>query len=139
MSKPERFVFDTNVIVSALLFSGSTPGQAFFAALEVGQIIVSWAVLRELNDVFSRDKFDSYLRPSERKRFLGALLRGAALVEVTEEIHCCRDPKDDKFLELAIAGNATCIVTGDTDLVELNPFRGIPIITPNQFLKRSSR
>jgi predicted nucleic acid-binding protein len=51
-----------------------------------------------------------------------------------QAIRACRDPKDDKFLELAVHGRADLIVTGDQDLHTLNPFRGIAILTPNAFL-----
>nr|WP_232285716.1 putative toxin-antitoxin system toxin component, PIN family [Crocosphaera chwakensis] len=47
----------------------------------------------------------------------------------------CRDPKDNKFLEVAVNGNATHIITGDKDLLELHPFRGISILKPKQFLQ----
>ncbi|MSP02209.1 MAG: putative toxin-antitoxin system toxin component, PIN family [Acetobacteraceae bacterium] len=57
----------------------------------------------------------------------------AELVIVTEAVTECRDPMDDKFLELAVNGRADPIITGDTDLLVLNPFRGIPIITPAAF------
>jgi len=67
-------------------------------------------------------------------RFLVGLLKEAELVQVTETINSCRDAKDNKFLELAVAGKASCIVSGDDDLLVLNPFRGIPIITPREFL-----
>jgi putative PIN family toxin of toxin-antitoxin system len=136
MNQDERFVLDTNVIVSALLFSDSAPGQAFFRALKRGRILLSWVVLRELSDVLSRDKFNPYLLPEERQRFLGSLLREASLIDVTDELRVCRDPKDDKFLDLATAGKAACIVTGDKDLLALHPFREIPIVTPAQFLER---
>jgi putative PIN family toxin of toxin-antitoxin system len=136
MNQDERFVFDTNVIVSGLLFSDSAPGRAFLQALETGRILLSWVVLRELNEVLSRPKFDPYLLPAERQRFLGSLLREAILVDVTDELRVCRDPKDDKFLDLAVAGKAACIVTGDADLLALHPFREIPIVTPAQFLER---
>ncbi len=58
------------------------------------------------------------------------------LVEIKELITICRDPKDDKFLELAISGKADFIITGDQDLLILNPFRDIEIITANEFLTR---
>jgi hypothetical protein len=64
------------------------------------------------------------------------LLREATLVEAVEDLRVCRDPADDKFLALAHAGKATCIVTGDRDLLELGLFRGIPVVTPGQFLSR---
>jgi predicted nucleic acid-binding protein len=56
------------------------------------------------------------------------------MVEVTESVHACRDPKDDRFLELAVSGHATCIVTGDDDLLSLHPFRGILLLSPRSFL-----
>jgi predicted nucleic acid-binding protein len=47
----------------------------------------------------------------------------------------CRDPKDDKFLEIALNGHADLIISGDKDLLDLNPFRGIPILSPAGYLK----
>ncbi|MCX5728009.1 MAG: putative toxin-antitoxin system toxin component, PIN family, partial [Nitrospirae bacterium] len=70
----------------------------------------------------------------ERTEFITALVREATLVEITDTVTECRDPKDDKFLELAVSGKATCIVSGDDDLLVLHPFRGIPVLTPRQFL-----
>jgi putative PIN family toxin of toxin-antitoxin system len=127
-------VFDTNVLVSALLFDRSTPAQAFFVALNVGEILVSADTIAELNDVLGREKFTQYVSEEERTRFLQSLLHEARLVEIREEIRACRDPKDDKFLELAVNGEADCIVSGDEDLLSLDPFRGIPILTPDKFL-----
>jgi predicted nucleic acid-binding protein len=66
--------------------------------------------------------------------FLAVLLREPRLVEVTVHVGECRDPRDNKFLELAISGNADCIVTGDQDLLVLHPFRGISIVSPRGFL-----
>jgi len=138
MTRRERYVFDTNVIVSALLFEQSKPGQAFYAALERGELVLSLPVVKELNDVLSRPKFDRYVFREERERFLGLLLHESKLVDITEQLHACRDPNDDKFLELAISAEATCLVSGDDDLLQLNPFRGIPIVTPEEFLASSS-
>ena len=70
----------------------------------------------------------------ERMRFLVGLLKESELFEPTEAIAECRDPKDNKFLELAFCGKADCIISGDDDLLALNPFREIPIITPREFL-----
>ena len=53
---------------------------------------------------------------------------------ITERIVACRDPTDDKFLELAVSGNADLILSGDKDLLTLHPFRGIPIVTPAAFV-----
>ena len=129
-----RCVFDANVAISALLFEHSKPGQVFRLALEQHVILISLPVLTELIEVLSREKFERYILPQERDRFVEALVREAKLVEITEEIQACRDPKDDKYLELAVNGAATCLISGDEDLLTLHPFRGISIITPDEFL-----
>lgn len=129
-----RFVFDTNVVVSALLLKQSVARQVFDKALEQGQLLVSQATVEELNEVLRRKGFDKYVQEEERIQFITALVREALLVEITETITECRDPKDDKFLELAVSGKASCIVSGDNDLLVLHPFRGIPVLTPRQFL-----
>ncbi len=134
MTSRDRYVFDTNVVVSALLFTDSTPGRALISALRDGEILLSVPVLEELNEVLSRKKFDPYLLRGERERFLAALVRQATLVEIAETIQFCRDPKDDKFLELAVSGGAKYIVTGDEDLLELGSFRGVSILTAERFL-----
>ena len=91
-------------------------------------------VIAELNGVLDREKFNRYVTEEERERFLLSLLREARLVEIREKIQACRGPKDDKFLELAVNGGADYIVSGDEDLLMLDPFRGIPILTPDKFL-----
>jgi putative PIN family toxin of toxin-antitoxin system len=69
------------------------------------------------------------------RRFAAALLREAEWVNVVTSITTCRDQADDKILALALDGKATCIVTGDNDLLALDPFRGIRIQRPDQFLR----
>jgi putative PIN family toxin of toxin-antitoxin system len=133
-----RYVFDTSAIVSALLFETSVPGQALHAALGRGRILISQASTAELREVLGRRKFDRYLTAEEREQFLLLLVREAIAIEIAEEIRACRDPKDDKFLELAVNGQATCIVTGDQDLLALHPFRAIPILTPARFVESLS-
>lgn len=133
-----RSVLDTNVIVSAVLLKESISRQAFDKALEEGKILISVPVLLELAEVLSRKKLDKYLLEEERMRFLVALLRETELVEITETITDCRDAKDNKFLELALSGKADYIVSGDEDLLVLSPFRGIPILTPREFMTASS-
>lgn len=97
-------------------------------------MIMSADVLAEINDVFKRPRFDRYLPSMLRLEFIDGLEHLADMVEINTVIEACRDPKDDKFLELAVNGEATFIVSGDSDLLELNPFRGIPIVTPRIFL-----
>ena len=129
-----RFVLDTNVVVSALLIADSIPRRAFDRALTQGTLIISVPILLELAEVLHRKQFNKYLLEEERMRFLVGLLKESELFETTEAITECRDPKDNKFLELAVCGSANCIISGDDDLLVLNPFRGIPVITPREFL-----
>jgi putative PIN family toxin of toxin-antitoxin system len=129
-----RAVFDTNTLVSALLFDGSVPARAFFGALHQGEILLSRATFQELSPVLSRTKFDRYVTQEERTEFLERLLDEGTVMEITVTIQACRGPKDDKCLELAVSANAASLVTGDQDLLALNPFRGNSILTPAQFL-----
>lgn len=136
MNGSNRYVFDTNVLVSALIFENSKPGRAFRHALQNGQILLSLTTLEEIDEVMRREKFERYVTAEEREEFLEALIGRARFVEPTEQIKVCRDPKDDKFLELAVSGEAYHIVSGDDDLLALSPFRGIEILSVDDFLKR---
>jgi putative PIN family toxin of toxin-antitoxin system len=130
-----RFVLDTNVIVSAALVRGSIPRLALNKALDLGKLLISAATVIELDDVLRRNRFDKYLTEEERLVFLAALVKEGELVDITDACTDCRDPKDNKFLELALSARATCIISGDADLLILHPFRGaIPVVTPQVFL-----
>ena len=129
-----RFVLDTNVLVSAALFKNSIGRQAFNKAVVDGRILMSEPVWAELQDVFSRSRFDKYLSVDLRTAFLTDLLAVVGQVEITEAISVCRDPKDDKFLELALSGRATYILSSDKDLLVLQPFQEIEILAPADFL-----
>ena len=135
MSNRVRYVFDTNVIISALLFENSKPAQAFQYALVNGEVLLSLDLLEELNEVLGRKKFNKYVTNEEREEFLEALIERAVLIEIVENVQECRDPKDDKVLELALNGEAQYIITGDRDLLVLNPFRNVRVITVEDFLK----
>lgn len=97
---------------------------------------MSTDTIDELDEVLRRPKFNRYLREEERLLFLAAFIRDVKVIDITEKLTECRDPKDNKFLELAISGNAACIVSGDSDLLVLNPFRGVAILTPQEFISR---
>lgn len=129
-----RIVIDTNVIISALIFESSSSMNAFALAKSRGTILVSNDVLSELTNVLSRSKFDRYITSEIREDFLASLMLEAEIVRITEKITACRDPKDNKFLELAISGYADYLLTGDQDLLVLHPFRTLQIITVSNFL-----
>ncbi len=129
-----RYVIDTNTIISALLLPLSIPRQAFDKAFDTGVILVSDALIVELSTVCRRSKFNRYLSEQERLQFLSLILRDAETITISETITDCRDANDNKFLEVAVAGQAHAIISGDKDLLELHPYRGIEILTPRMFL-----
>ena len=129
-----RVVIDTNVWVSRLLIAGSVPARAVDAALARFEVVVSEASVEELADVLSREKFDRYVSPQDREEFLRRLLQVTTVVPVLSEITDSRDPKDNRFLALALDSGNGCIVSGDDHLLALNPWRGIEIISPEEFL-----
>ena len=134
MTADLRVVFDTNVIISAMLLPLSVPRRALNHAIQEGRWLISAATTAELSEVIHLPKFDKYISDEERIEFLTSLMYGAELVNVVETLTDCRDPRDNKFLEVAVSGRATHIVTGDSDLLVLHPFRGIIVVSPSSFL-----
>jgi len=119
-------------LISAFLLSKSIPRQALDTATAAGRLLLSTAT--ELTEVLRQPKFDRYLAQHRRMTLLAVVIHNADLVEVDIAITDCRDPKDNKFLELAVSGQATHLVTGDRDLLVLHPYRSTTILTPRQFL-----
>jgi len=133
----KRIVIDTNVLVSRLLLPDSIPAQAVRMARREGRLLVSEATMYELADVLSRRKLDRYVSVENRKQFIRELRRVAELVPIIQIVRECRDPIDDKFLEVALNGRADLIITGDDHLLALDPWREIVIVSPAEYLKRS--
>jgi uncharacterized protein len=133
-----RFVVDTNVLVSAILKDQSLPALAVHVIEQRGVLLKSTATERQLFEVLERPYFVSLITPAALA-WLKKLLAGAEAVTIIERIVACRDPTDDKFLELAVSGHADVIVSGDTDLLTLNPFRDIPIVPPAVFVQSATR
>src|ERR1700746_1727769 len=125
-----RCVIDTNVFISAIVFPSSIPRQCVDRALDQDLLLFSGATMSELREVLSRSKFDRYVRSGERRLFLAQLASVAAVVPIIQLNRECRDPKDDKFLEVALNGRADVIITGDEDLLELHPWRDVTILSP---------
>jgi hypothetical protein len=134
MNVERLFVLDANIIISAVIIKNSKARQALDKADIFGIILMSMPVLLEIEEVLYRAKFDKYITVIERKLFLTSFAKTVKFVEVNENIETCRDPKDNKYLELAVSGQATCIVSGDNDLLVLHPFQGISILTIQEFL-----
>jgi putative PIN family toxin of toxin-antitoxin system len=132
-----RVVVDTNVLVSAVILPASPTG-AVVLHLRQGAFtpLYSAELLEELARVLARPRIrDKYhIIAADIRTILDLILLRGEFVEPVERVTVCRDPKDNVFLEVALAGRAEVIVTGDDDLLGLHPFRGIPIITPAAFL-----
>ena len=130
-----RVVVDTNVFVTALLH-GATPRRVYEAFLR-GDItpVFSPDTLAELIDVLTRPELRVLTSKTEVAHFLTLVRRDGWHVRARRRIHNCRDPKDNMLLECAVAGRVDCLVTGDRDLLVLNPFRGIRILRPVEFLR----
>jgi uncharacterized protein len=131
-----RIVIDSNALVSRLLLPSSVPGQAVRKAVDNSLLLVSDATMNELADVLARPKFDRYISLDERQQFLRQLSRLAEFVPIVYPVRACRDPNDGKFLEVGLNGNADLILTGDADLLALNPWREIAIVSPADYVKR---
>lgn len=103
------------------------------------RLIYSSALLDELIDVLGRPRFHTKYRieQQEVEALVGLIVLKGELVVSTQTIRACRDPKDDMVLEAAVAARADIIVSGDKDLLVLNPFEGIPIVGPAEFLART--
>jgi len=129
-----RIVIDMNVFVSRLLLPESVPGRAARRAIDSGTVLVSEDTLKGLADVLARPKLDTYVSLIARQQFFQELGQIADFVAIVQRIRACRDPKDDKFLELAVNGRAKLILTGDRDLLTLHPFQEITIQSPADYL-----
>jgi uncharacterized protein len=128
------FVIDTNTLISAFVFKYSNPRKAFEKAIKKGEVFASLKTYNEFSEVLLRPKFDKYISLEEKLLALKEFKELAVFRKISETITDCRDPKDDKFLELAVSVNASCIITGDKDLLILNPFRNIPILNAVDFI-----
>lgn len=116
--KAERFVLDSNVLISAALRSSSNPAKLIYALRKSAAILLfSKETQAELQTRLMKSKFDPYVSAKTRLRFLAQLDVVSEYVYIANKIMGCRDPNDDKFLETAIYGNVHCLITGDEDLL----------------------
>jgi putative PIN family toxin of toxin-antitoxin system len=133
-----RIVVDTNVFISAALKDTSFPALTLHVATQRGTLLKSTATERQLFEVLARPQI-AVLIDRVAADWMRKLMATAETVEIIERITACRDTTDDKFLELAVNGKADAIVSGDHDLLVLNPFHGIPIVPPATFVQGMAR
>jgi len=132
----DRLVIDTNVLVSAAMLASSVPGRVVDRALDRSILLFSESTMDELKEVLSRSKFDGYISRRERAVFLAQLESISEPIPTIQLVRECGDPKDDKFLEVALNGRADAIITGDADLLRMNPWREVGIISPTEYLEK---
>ncbi len=136
MREARRVVVDSNTIVSGILIPESVPGRLLRHLAGNVAMVFSAATRDELLEVIAREKFDRYVAFDLRERAVTAPLSDAEMVVPRRRFSVCRDAKDDKFLDVAYAARAGCIVSGDADLRVLGMFEGIPIIGAAQYMAR---
>jgi putative PIN family toxin of toxin-antitoxin system len=134
--KIDRVVIDTNVLISAAILEDSVPARARNHVLHHGRLVATEDTLQEFVARLLSPKFDAYVSRAAREILLQRLHPILEIVPVTQVVQVCRDSRDDKFLEAAVNGGADAIITGDKDLLVLNRFAGIAIVTPATFLER---
>lgn len=135
MPHSRRWVIDTNVLVSAIILPRSTAAKAVLKA-QSGLILASEVTRLELFQVIERERFDRYVTREVRRQLAAEFDRACRIISIPFPIRVCRDARDDKFIELAVHGQADAIITGDDDLLSLGRFREIEILTPAAYLER---
>ncbi len=134
-----RVVVDTGVLISALIQPRGTIGEVL-RALRDGRftVVYSTAMMVEIIEVLGRPKIrlKYHVQPEEITALINLMRLRGELVIPQQVVTACRDPKDNKFLEAALAGEASYLTTGDEDLLILHPFEGVEILRPAEFLAK---
>jgi len=126
-----RIVFDTNVLIAALITVEGVCGNLVKRCAQVHTPITSEFILAELHEKLT----EKFKKEASDINDAVALIRAKfVVIEPTKlEKPVCRDPDDDTVLGTALAGEAQCIITGDKDLLSLGQYKGIDIFKPNAF------
>lgn len=128
-----RLVLDTNVLVSAILSPVSISAKILNWGEDNGVILYSTATLTEVLSVLGRSKFSKYIDPADIDGLSIRIKTAWLFVEILNQVQLCRDPKDDKFIDLALNGDASHLITGDSDLLVLNPIENTSVLNPRTF------
>jgi putative PIN family toxin of toxin-antitoxin system len=134
-----RVVVDTNILVSFAIRPSHDFERLFDYLAARATTLISDETIAELFMVLNRDAFRSYISRDNVIDYVEWYAGISESVVVTEQVAACRDPRDDKFLSLAIAGKADCIVSGDKDLLEMIDYKEIPIYRAAKFLELFAR
>ena len=129
----KKYICDTNILLSSLLSSSTPPAKTVDFIKEHGIFSFSQATLSEFSEVLKRPKFDKFLSKDKRLNFINEIIELSIIYEIYQKVDICRDPKDNKFLDIAIASYSDFLITGDDDLLVLEKIGNTSIITPREF------
>ena len=129
-----RVILDTNLLISRALTPNSLTASAVRLIIDQCDLLVSQATMDEFATVLHRIQTKGYIEHEDSSSLIIAYKELVEWVPIIERVQECRDPKDDKFLELAINGRADYLITGDQDLLVLHPFRDIQIVSAKDFI-----
>jgi putative PIN family toxin of toxin-antitoxin system len=135
--KKDRVIIDTNLWISFLLSKKNSGLDKLFKEESI-TILFSQELLEEFVDVVRRPKLKKYFNLVDIEALLYQIHQHAEFIQVTSDVEICRDPKDNFLLSLAIDGEASYLLTGDNDLLELNKVRKTKIMTLTSFLARKN-
>ena len=127
-------ILDTNILISAIIFPGDVTRQILLQGFREYRVVFSDETWDEFAVVMQRQEFERRLPLRERLLALEGIALRSEVISVPAGVTDCRDAKDNKFLDLALSTQASCIVTGDKDLLDLHPWRGVNILTPSDFI-----
>ena len=135
----KEIVVDTNVFVSALLTPHGFP-RSILLKIAHGEfrLVISAPLLLELITAFSKPKLQALVPKRKISDLVSLIHQSARIVKPSMTLHACRDLKDNAVLECALAGKVDAIISGDKDLLELNPFHGISVLSPRDFIFRAN-
>jgi uncharacterized protein len=129
----KKIIFDTSTLISACIYPDRTLARIFQQALIKYQLVVSRETLEELTTVLARPKFDTWRSMEQRKEWIKRYAKAVVVFPITINVTDCRDPKDNKFLDLALSAEANIVVVSDDDLLTLNPYNDVEIIGVIEF------
>jgi putative PIN family toxin of toxin-antitoxin system len=137
-----RAVLDTVIFVRALINPKGRWGRQLFEEADNYTLVLSTEIVSEILDVIYRpeirQRFPEMLEPPRMNRLL-AIIEAAEVMYPTERIEVCRDPKDNKFFECAVAAGADYIVSEDADIVDVGEYRGVRTVSAAEFLELLGR
>lgn len=137
MTEPNlRVILDTNLLISRALTPSSLTASAVRLIVDHCDLLASQATMDEFSQTLARVQSKGYVKQDEALMLITAYKEMVEWVPIIERVQRCRDPKDDKFLELALNGHANYIITGDKDLLVLHPFRDTEILTAKDFITK---